>query len=103
MITFAIVFYVVFAYLLAGVSIAMKVDEAQMREHVPFGDFPSKFTLQQIRAVVFFFFVVAGPVIFVEAFLRRLWVRIRPKPPRDSNPRYRKHPRKELGGIEHGH
>lgn len=90
MITFAIVFYVVVGYLLAGVTIAIKVDEILMRDHVPFGDFPSTFTLQQIRAVVFFYVVVAGPVIFVEAFLRLLWLRVTlPKPP-------------QPGGIEHG-
>lgn len=53
-------------YLLAGIEVARMVDRAQMKQPVPYGEFRSIFTLEQIRATVFFFMLIAGPFYFVK-------------------------------------
>jgi hypothetical protein len=60
-------------YLIAGAWIALEVDEAQMKKPVPYGEFPSLLTLEQIRHVVFLLFIFVGPPVFVRQFFRMLW------------------------------
>jgi len=67
------IFIFIVLYLLAGVLIAEAVDRKQMREHVPYGDFPSVFRLEQIRAAIFPLMMLAGPVIFLKVLVELLF------------------------------
>ena len=65
-------FIFIVIYLLTGITVARLVDSAQMKQPVPFGEFPSMFRLEQIRTTVFFFMVLARPFYAAKQALRHI-------------------------------
>jgi hypothetical protein len=57
-------------YLLLGAAIGLWADQHEMKQHVPFGSFPSGIPLSLIRKVLFGLCVMFGPLSFFAAMFK---------------------------------
>ena len=70
-----IIFLLTLLYVLAGLLLGMEVDEREMQQPVPYGEFPSIVPLSEWRLLTYLVFVFGGvPLVIcamVEKFLER--------------------------------